>query len=125
MGLGEVVGVGRVVCVRAVGDDVARPRRDDHRAGEIDLLPAAGGLIGEDCSGKHPARGTPQIGHVRARILRTLVEATPNSTGLGSFTVTMAGVSLALKKLEPGTAGFAVGVKDNSLEGGLSRPRAL
>ena len=71
-GGGEEARVGGIEAVGVIGDDVRGARGQGDRAGEVDLLPAAGGLIGESGAGEQSARGSPQMADVVPMFWRPL-----------------------------------------------------
>ena len=62
---------------RVVRGDVGRARGDRHRGGEVQLLPALGGLVGERARGQLGPAGGPQGAGVGAGVVRLLVEPDP------------------------------------------------
>src|SRR5215472_17231676 len=58
-----------------VRSDVDSVSRNRYGAGEIDLLPATGGLVAKGGPGKPRTRGSPQVTHVCTGVQRPFVEA--------------------------------------------------
>ena len=74
-GGGEVVVVDGVAAVGGiVRGHVDGVGGDRHRVGEVDLLPARGGFVGEGGGGQQRRGGGPEVADVRAGVARPLVE---------------------------------------------------
>ena len=72
---GEVAAVGGVMARRCVvRGDVVGVGGDRHRGGEVDLLPARGGLAGEGGGGQQRAGAGPEVADVGAGVVGALVE---------------------------------------------------
>src|SRR5215469_15367466 len=75
MGSIKVIVIGRVLATAMVRSDVDSVSRNRYGAGEIDLLPATGGLVAKGGPGKPRTRGSPQVTHVCTGVQRPFVEA--------------------------------------------------
>ena len=74
----EIVGgVGIFTTAGMIRGDIGRARGDLHGRGKVDLLPAAGGLIGGSGSRQQRAGGAPQVDHVAAGVQGSLIETDP------------------------------------------------
>src|SRR5205823_5771744 len=75
---GEAILVQRVVPhVGVVGGDVGGVRLDGDGGGEVGLLPAGGGFVGEGDAGQLGPGAAPERAGVRAGVARPLVEPDP------------------------------------------------
>ena len=105
-----------------IGNDVSGAGGESHRAGEVDLLPTAGGLIGESGAGEQGTGGRPQMADVSAHILSGLEEADGGDGArrkrsgsghqfrrIGSLAAPVRGAAEGLNKLRP-EAGEGEGV---------------
>jgi hypothetical protein len=86
LGGGEAIGICRVEATGVIRRHIDRVGGQRYRCGKIYSLPAAHGLAAGRCAGKQGARQTPQIGDMRAGVLRTFVkENSEDLAGDGCF----------------------------------------